>query len=191
MANLSEIWCSSRWSLSDAPASGLTGGARRVQDWLTAHGYELEVVELPDSTRTAADAARAVGCEIGQIVKSLVFQGGQSLKPVLILVSGKNRADESRLEAALGEAVRKADADFVREATGFAIGGVPPVGHNMPLIPLIDADLIGYEEIWAAAGTPFAVFRLAPAQLLEMTKGRVAAVSEGPQPDNPASPPPF
>ena len=117
---------------------------------------------LPDSARTAPEAAAAVGSEVGAIVKSLVFRCGD--EAVLALVSGANRADEARLEEEFGAPVARADADFVRAATGFSIGGVPPLGHPAPLRTLVDEDLLGYEVVWAAAGTPHAVFPIAPAR---------------------------
>ena len=137
----------------------------------------MQVVELPDSTRTANDAAQAIGCEIGQIVKSLVFKGQTSSQPILVLVSGQNRVSENLIHALIGEPITKADADFVREATGFSIGGVPPIGHKIPISPIIDQDLLEFEELWAAAGGPFAVFKWTPGQLVEITKGRVEKIS--------------
>ena len=125
--------------------------------------------EFPAGTRTAQDAAAAIGCSVGQIVKSLVFVRGD--KPVLVLCSGANTVDTERL------GVAKADADVVRRATGFAIGGVPPYGHPAPLETLVDEDLMGYGEIWAAAGTPRSVFPLTPAELLGRSGGTVACVS--------------
>lgn len=154
----------------------LSPNAQKVQNVLDRLGVPLEVVELPISTRTAQEAAHAVGCQVGQIVKSLVFRGEHSGKPYLILVSGSNRADESRLRALLGEPIRKADAEFVRAQTGFAIGGVPPVGHPQHLDTWIDRDLLQYTEVWAAAGTPNAVFRLTPQELVRITQGKVVEV---------------
>ena len=136
-------------------------------------GSDFEVREFPESTRTADEAAAAIGCEVGQIVKSLLFRAAESGRPVLVLASGANRVDTAKLGAALGEAVGRADADFVRAKTGFAIGGVPPVGHLEPPVAFIDPDLLGHDEVWAAAGTPNAVFRLAPAALVALTGGRV------------------
>jgi len=137
------------------------------------------VRDFPDGTRTAVDAANAIGCDVGQIVKSLVFRkdGGG---PLLVVASGSNRVDEAKVESLVGEAIGKADATFVREATGFAIGGVPPAGHRAPIETLVDEDLLRYEEIWAAAGTPRSVFALTPAELVEMTNGRVAEVATRP-----------
>lgn len=158
-------------------ARELSASARRVQEALRGFGLPLEVVELPASTRTAAEAAQAAGCAVGQIAKSLVFHAQRSGKPILVIASGANRVDETRLARLLGEPVDKADAAFVREHTGFAIGGVPPVGHTQALSTYIDDDLFRYAEIWAAAGTPHAVFRLSPADLLRITGGTPAAIA--------------
>lgn len=140
-------------------------------------GFTLQVVELPDSTRTAAEAAQAVGCQVGQIVKSLIFKGKRSERPILVVASGSNRVDERVIEALIGEPLGKADADFVRQHTGFAIGGVPPVGHAEKLLTFVDEDLLQYAEIWAAAGTPNAVFCLAPPDLVRMTSGQVIKIA--------------
>jgi len=158
--------------------SSLSASARKVQQALHALGLDLKVVELPGSTRTAVEAAQAVGCQVGQIVKSLVFKAKRSQHPILVVASGQNRVDERRVEALIGEPLGKADADFVRQHTGFVIGGVPPVGHTQPLETFIDEDLLQYGEIWAAAGTPHAVFRLAPGDLVKMTGGQVAAIKQ-------------
>jgi prolyl-tRNA editing enzyme YbaK/EbsC (Cys-tRNA(Pro) deacylase) len=127
--------------------------------------------EFPEGTRTAADAAAAIGCEVGAICKSLVFRVGDA--PLLIVASGSNRVDEARFDA------EKADAAFVREQTGFAIGGVPPYGHARAIETVVDEDLLAYETVWAAAGTPSAVFPIAPAELVARTGGRVERVSPG------------
>jgi prolyl-tRNA editing enzyme YbaK/EbsC (Cys-tRNA(Pro) deacylase) len=156
----------------------LSASARKVQLALQGLGLDLRVVELPGSTRTAVEAAQAVGCQVGQIVKSLVFKAKRSQRPILVVASGSNRVDERRVEALIGEPLGKADADFVRQQTGFVIGGVPPVGHAQRLETLIDEDLLQYGEIWAAAGTPHAVFRLTPGDLVQMTGGRVAAIKQ-------------
>jgi prolyl-tRNA editing enzyme YbaK/EbsC (Cys-tRNA(Pro) deacylase) len=149
-----------------------------VQEALAAQGFAFEVREFPDSTRTSAEAAAAIGCSVAQIAKSLVFRGAQSGKAVLIVASGANRVDPAKAEALLGEAIKRADADFVREATGFAIGGVPPLGHDRPLVTLIDEDLLAFEEVWAAAGTPNAVFRLSPKDLGDLTGGRIGDLKQ-------------
>ena len=158
--------------------SALHPSARRVQQALKALGFAYQVLQLPASTRTAREAAEAVGCTVGQIAKSLVFKTRRTQRPILVIASGANRVDEKRLAALVGEPVEKADADFVREKTGFAIGGVPPIGHKEPLETFIDEDLLQYEEIWAAAGHPHAVFRLTPGDLQTMTQGRVVAVKK-------------
>lgn len=156
----------------------LNASAQKVQDALDARGYtHCRVVEMPDSTRTAAEAAAAIGCTVAQIAKSLVFRGAESGDPVLVIASGTNRVDPQRLAALLGEPVEKPDADYVRERTGFVIGGVPPLGHSEPLRTFIDRDLLAFDDIWAAAGTPRAVFRLSPDDLVSMTGGEVAEIA--------------
>ncbi len=155
----------------------LSESARKVQAALQALGLPCQVVELPASTRTAPEAAQAVGCQVGQIVKSLVFRTQSSRRAVLVLVSGSNRVNEDRLAEVVGEAVVKAEAEFVREQSGFAIGGVPPVGHHRPLPTYIDQDLLQYAEVWAAAGTPHAVFKLNPHELPRITGGEVIKVN--------------
>lgn len=154
----------------------LTRLPRKVQEALDRLGVEARVVELPASTRTAAEAAAAVGCRVGQIAKSLVFCGRESGNPALVIASGGNRVNEERLAQALGETAELADPEAVRGWTGYPIGGVPPVGHAQPLPTYIDEDLLGHAEIWAAAGTPRAVVRLTPDDLLRATGGRVIAV---------------
>ncbi len=140
-------------------------------------GLEPEVHRFPAGTRTAADAAGAVGCSLGQIVKSLVFMAGG--QPVLVLTSGSNRVDEAAVAAVLGvPSLAKASADQVRETTGFAIGGTPPLGHPRELRTLMDKDLLGYDEIWAAAGTPDACFPVSPSALAEAAGADVVAVNE-------------
>lgn len=140
-------------------------------------GLEIEVERFPEGTRTAADAARAVGCEVAQIVKSLVFMAGDS--PILALVSGANRVDLDKLALAAGtDAVRRADGDEARAATGFAIGGVPPFGHATSLMVLVDRDLAAHQRLWAAAGLPDAVFAVAPDDLVRASGGRVVDIAE-------------
>ncbi len=156
--------------------SSLRKSAQKVQGVLNQFGLELEVIEFAESTRTSAEAAAAVGCEIGQIAKSLIFKGKTTQKPILVIASGANRVDEKKVKAYAGEKLDKADADFVLQHTGYAIGGIPPVGHIHPLEPIIDQDLLQYKEIWAAAGTPHAVFRLTPDQLVQITSGAVVDV---------------
>ncbi len=145
---------------------------------MTAAGLESRVVELPQSTRTAADAAKAIGCQVGQIAKSLVFRASESGNAVLVIASGTNRVNETTIAAAIGEPIGKADADFVRARSGYAIGGVPPVGHATPMRTFIDEDLLRFDRVWAAAGTPNAVFELSPAdELQRITGGTVIRVS--------------
>ena len=140
-----------------------------------AAGLQIDVRRHPAGARTAEDAARAIGCDVAQIVKSLVFMADGA--PVMALVAGSNRLDGALLAAACGAtAVRRADADEVRAATGYAIGGVPPLGHATPLVVLVDEDLARFERIWAAAGTPNAVFPLTPDELLRVSGGRLADI---------------
>ncbi len=155
------------------PAPGPTA---RVQSALAAAGMATDVVEMPTSIHTAKQAAAAIGCDVAQIVKSLVFRGEDSGRAVLVLASGPTRVDEERIAALLGEAVAFPDADFVRQATGYAIGGVPPLGHATSMRTLIDEGLLLHDEIWAAAGTPRTVFRLTPADLRRITGGEIIAV---------------
>jgi len=150
-----------------------SAAALKVQ---AALGERFEVLEFDASTRTAEDATAAIGCTVGQIAKSLIFRS-DSGRPVLIIASGANRVDEDKVAAQIGEAIARADADFVRQATGFAIGGVPPIGHKTLPLALIDEALLDFDEIWAAAGAPNAVFRLTPGDLLVLTGGTVAPVA--------------
>ncbi len=149
----------------------LSRSARRVQQAIENRGFDFIVQELPQSTRTAQDAATAVGCDVGQIVKSLIFRVEENDEPVLALVSGNNRVDMVKLAAVGAGNLAKADAEFVRACTGFAIGGIPPFGHDRDMRTFIDEDLLGYDRVWAAAGTPNAVFELDPAALPPLTSG--------------------
>jgi prolyl-tRNA editing enzyme YbaK/EbsC (Cys-tRNA(Pro) deacylase) len=155
----------------------LPPSARRVQDALAALGSAARVREMPASTRTAAEAAQACDCPEGAIVKSLVFRGADSGQGILVLTSGANRVHEKRLGRQLGDRLERAGADFVRAATGYAIGGVPPLGHATALRVVMDADLRAYPEIWAAAGTPSAVFPITPAELARLTGARILTVT--------------
>ena len=150
--------------------------ADRVRAALARLGHDVPFRTFSESTKTSADAAAAIGCSVGQIAKSLVFRGAESQRAVLVIASGANRVDERKVAGLIAEPVGRADADFVRARTGFAIGGVAPVAHAEPLTILIDEDLMTLPEIWAAAGHPNTVFKLAPADLVKMTGGRVAAV---------------
>jgi prolyl-tRNA editing enzyme YbaK/EbsC (Cys-tRNA(Pro) deacylase) len=143
---------------------------------LERRGFELKVRKTTGSTRTAQEAAEEVGCALGQIVKSLVFRCRESGRPVMVVASGSNRVNEKKLSLLVGEKILKADADFVREKTGYAIGGIPPIGHATEMAIFIDEDLFRYDLVWAAAGSPFAVFGLTPEQLKILTGGRVIPV---------------
>jgi prolyl-tRNA editing enzyme YbaK/EbsC (Cys-tRNA(Pro) deacylase) len=145
---------------------------RRFEAWLAGMDTGLSVREFPAGTRTAVDAARAVGCDVGQIVKALVFVAAG--RPVVALVSGANRLDEKRLAAVAGEPVLKADAETVRSATGYSIGGVPPFGHATEVPVFMDRDLLGYGVVWAAAGRPDSVFEIGPDRLRELSGASVA-----------------
>jgi prolyl-tRNA editing enzyme YbaK/EbsC (Cys-tRNA(Pro) deacylase) len=156
----------------------LSSTAQRVQDLLTAGGFDCKVIEYAESTRTSQEAAERAGCTLGQITKSMIFRGKSSNKPILVLTSGANRVDEKRISELAGDSVGRADADFVRSATGFAIGGVAPIGHTQPMETYLDEDLLQYSTIWAAAGTPNAIFELTPADLQKMTGGRPLRVKQ-------------
>ena len=149
---------------------------RRVLAAAERKGIDLAVVTFDESTHTAQQAAAAVGGELGQIVKSLIFKGRDSSKPILVLTSGANRVNEKRISEYVGESITRPDADFVRAVTGFAIGGVPPIGHLQKMETYIDEDFLQYETIWAAAGTPNAIFELKTNDLQKMTDGRVVQV---------------
>jgi len=168
--------------MAEPSGTGLRPSAQRVQALLRAAGHSGDVVEFAETTRTSAEAAAAIGCDVAQIAKSLIFRARPSDRPVLVIASGRNRVNEKlvaqRLVAkGLGEGLARADADFVRDKTGFAIGGVAPIGHMTPPIIFIDRDLLAFAEIWAAAGTPYAVFKLTPDELVRLTGGEVIAVA--------------
>lgn len=158
--------------------ANLSPSAQKVQDALKALGFGMrQVVELPDSTRTSAEAAAAIGCAVAQIAKSLVFKGQVSARPILVIASGTNRVNTQRIAEAVGEPIEKPEANYVREQTGYVIGGVPPIGHSQPIVTFVDEDLRQYDDIWAAAGTPRAVFNLTPADLEKMTGGHVIKIT--------------
>jgi prolyl-tRNA editing enzyme YbaK/EbsC (Cys-tRNA(Pro) deacylase) len=156
--------------------NGLPPAAERVRQALEALNLGASIRIMPATTRTAEDAAVACGCPVGAIVKSLIFRGRESGRPLLFLVSGTNRVNEKGAAAYVGEPITRPDAAFVREATGYAIGGIPPVGHDTPLVPYLDADLLQYGTVWAAAGTPTAVFAVDPARLRDATGAVVVDV---------------
>ena len=154
----------------------LSPTAQKVQDLLASLGFNFKVIEFQESTRTAQEAAERAGCTLGQIIKSLIFKGKTSDKPILVLTSGANRVNEERISEYAGEPIGRADADFVRTVTGFAIGGVPPLGHAHKMETYLDEDLLQYATIWAAAGTPNAIFELNPDALIKMTGGKTVTV---------------
>lgn len=160
--------------MTDTPA--LAPAAARVAEAARVLGLGVDVVHMPASTRTAEDAAAACGCSVGEIVKSLVFRGRTTATPYLLLVSGANRVDEKAVAASIGEALKRTDADDVRALTGFAIGGIPPFGHAGALTTFVDRDLLAYTRVWAAAGTPNAVFAIAPEALAAAVGGRIIAM---------------
>lgn len=156
--------------------SSLGESVQRVQNKLLELGHLNKVVELPDNARTAQEAADAIGCEVAQIAKSIIFRMKESDQPLLVVASGINRVNEKRIAEVVQDKLGKADADFVRERTGFVIGGVAPLGHTEPIRTLIDEDLFQYDTLWAAAGHPKAVFELKPQQLAAMTQGQVISI---------------
>ena len=158
--------------------SSLPSSAQRVQAALAASGVICEIVIFEDSTRSAAEAAQAIGCSVGEIAKSLIFRAKNSDRAVLVIASGDKRVDEKKLKDLLGEKTGRADADFVREKTGYAIGGVPPLAHKEPPVTFLDETLWRFQRIWAAAGTPNAVFPIEPDTLLSLTTGTRADIAE-------------
>lgn len=155
----------------------LNPDSEKVQEYLRRVGVDTQVREMPATTRTAKEAAQAIGCSLAQIAKSIVFRTAQSGRPVLVIASGANRVNERRMAELIGEQIEKATPEFVRESTGFVIGGVPPVGHGHPIETWIDQDLPQFDVIWAAAGTPFSVFSLTPDQLQTITEGSIQSVT--------------
>lgn len=157
--------------MTDLPES-----AARVAAAAEALGLAVTIREMEASTRTAEDAASACACAVGQIVKSLIFRGRATKTPFLLLVSGANRVDEKAVAASIGETLKRTDADDVRALTSYAIGGVPPFGHATPLTTFFDQDLLAHDLVWAAAGTPFTLFSVAPGALAEAVGARVIAM---------------
>lgn len=150
-------------------------GVARVRAALLSHGLDDSIAVMPAATHTAQAAADALGCTIGEIAKSIIFRAGE--RAVLVITSGKNRVDERKVAALTGQALAKADADFVRAQTGFVIGGVPPLAHTFAPIVLMDQDLLGYARVWPAAGHPNTMFHIGPQRLAEVTGARVADVA--------------
>jgi len=143
--------------------------ALRVAQLLREAGIQAQVVEFDQPTRTSAEAAAALGCQVAEIAKSIVLRGAQSGQAVIVVASGANRVSEAKVAARLGEPLARADAEFVRTATGYAIGGVAPIGHATPVKMLLDEDIRRFATVWAAAGTPYSVFPLAPEELRRIT----------------------
>jgi len=154
----------------------LSKNAQEVQDLLVSRGYKNRVIELPESSHTAQEAAQALGCKVEQIAKSIVFRLKESNNALMVIATGPNRVNEKHVGNIIGEKLSKADADFVKDRTGYSIGGVSPVVQNPDIAILIDEDLLRYDEIWAAAGHPKAVFKMTPEELLELTNGRVTDI---------------
>ena len=154
----------------------LSPSAQKIQDQIKSLGYDYIVIEHAEYTRTAQEAADRAGCDLGQIVKSLIFKRQESGKPILILTSGANRVDEKRIASYAGEMITRADPDYVREVTGFAIGGIPPFGHSQKIETYLDEDFFQYNKVWAAAGTPNAIFELDSNILQKITNGQVVKV---------------
>lgn len=152
------------------------GSVERVRAALAAAGHADSIEAFPEGTRSAADAAAAVGCQVAQIAKSIIFRTGE--RAVLVIASGANRVDMGKVAAATGFHVKRADGNWVRDVTGFAIGGVAPLGHLTPPVVLVDADLLAYDRVWAAAGSPMHVFATTPAELLRISGGTMADVKE-------------
>ncbi|HOL39515.1 MAG TPA: YbaK/EbsC family protein [Dictyoglomaceae bacterium] len=149
----------------------------KIKEILEKFSVQAEILEFSESTKTSEEAAKAIGCSVGQIAKSIIFKGKTSEKPILVIASGLNRVNEKKLAEIIGEEIEKANANFVREKTGFVIGGVPPFGHKEKILTFIDEDLMKYEFIWAAAGTPNSVFKIKPEELVKITKGSITSLS--------------
>lgn len=151
---------------------------QKVQTALRAYGIDAKIVEFPQSTRTAQEAADAIGCTVAQIVKSLIFCTANTVQPILVLTSGVNRVNEKIIETLVGEKIKKADAEFTKNTTGFVIGGVAPIGHLQKIRTFIDEDLLQYAQVWAAAGTPHTVFCLNSSDLQRITDGVVVKIKD-------------
>jgi len=157
--------------------TSLSKSAQKIQDILSTKNINTTVVELAATTRTAQEAADAIGCTVAQILKSLVFQTKETKEPILVLASGINRVNEKLIAQHVGQKIERADADFVRAVTGYAIGGIPPIGHAQKIKTFVDQDLFQYDQLWAAAGTPHAVFSLSNQDLKTLTDGIIIQIS--------------
>jgi prolyl-tRNA editing enzyme YbaK/EbsC (Cys-tRNA(Pro) deacylase) len=156
----------------------LKHSSQRIQNLLLDCNLEIKVIEFKQLTRTSKETAELIGCEVGQIAKTLIFKSKKNCKPVCVILSGKNHLDEMKIVKHLGHEIEKPDADFIIEHTKFAIGGIPPLGYPLKNKPLIDEDLMAYQEIWAAAGTPYAVFRITPNDLVKITDAQVVTMRQ-------------
>ena len=162
-------------SLGDINIIGNHPGVARVREALLHHGIEDTIIAMPAATHTAQAAANALGCRLDEIAKSIIFRAGE--RAVLVITSGKNRVDDNKVAALIGQALTKADADFVRAQTGFVIGGVPPIAHTFAPIVLMDEYLLAFEHVWPAAGHPNTMFHIAPQRLAEITEARIADIA--------------
>jgi prolyl-tRNA editing enzyme YbaK/EbsC (Cys-tRNA(Pro) deacylase) len=162
--------------MPEQTANRLPDSAQRVADLLQTLGQECPIVMLPATGKTSAEAAAGLGCSVAEIAKSIVFRRLEDDAPVMVVASGANRVDEAKVTTLVG-ALGKADAKFVRERIGYAIGGVCPIGHLEQTVMLVDRDLLQFDSVWAAAGHPHAVFKLTPRQLLDLTGAPVADVA--------------
>lgn len=158
--------------------SDLKHSSQKIQDLLESLHLEIKVIEFKQLTRTSKEAASVIGCEVGQIAKTLIFKGKKSEKMISVIASGKNRVDEKKVAKAVGEEIEKPDADYVVKHTHFVIGGIPPIGYPLDLPPLLDEDLMTYKEVWAAAGTPYAVFCITPQDLVKITGAKVMKIRQ-------------
>lgn len=157
----------------------LKSSSQRIQNILNENQLVAKVIEFNDTTRTAQEAAETIGCQVGQIAKTLIFRSRVTQKPICVIASGKNRVDEKKIAKLVGEKIEKPDADFVLQHTSFAIGGIPPIGYTFEVPPIVDEDLMVYSDIWAAAGTPNSVFNLTPSDLIRITHGTIVNVQKG------------
>lgn len=151
----------------------LNDNSQKIQNFLDKLGLPIEIKEFSESTKTSIDAAKAIGCDVSQIAKSILFRTAETKRPILVIASGSNRINEKSIERKIKEVIKKADAEFVKDKTGFSIGGVAPFGYDNKIQIFIDKDLMNYDKIWAAAGTPHSVFSLKPEQLLKISKGEI------------------
>lgn len=156
----------------------LKHSSQRIQDLLQSYKLEIKVIEFKQLTRTSKEAAAVIGCDVGQIAKTLIFKGKKSEKMHCVIASGKNHVDEKKVAKAVGEEIEKPDADYVVEHTHFVIGGIPPIGFPLDAPPILDEDLMAFKEIWACAGTPYAVFCITPQDLIRITSAKVMKIRQ-------------